>query len=163
MPEAVPDGDVLIHCGDMSNVGKARELKLVNEWLGSLPHKTKIAIAGNHDVGLDIKQYDELWKRFHASNKEDPVENRKIMSSVTMLYDEAITLDCGLKIYGSPYSPEFCNWAFSLKTTQDKIDCWSKIPDDTDILITHGPPFGILDECAGSGFNAGDEVLLEEV
>ena len=116
MPDAVPDGDVLIHCGDLTNVGKARELQIVNEWFGKLPHKTKIAIAGNHDVGLDIKQYDELWKRFHASNQEDPVENRKIMTNVTMLYDEAITLDCGLKVYGSPYSPEFCNWAFSLKT-----------------------------------------------
>ena len=55
MPENVPDGDVLLHCGDMSNVGKARELGLVNDWFGRLPHKTKIAIAGNHDVGLDIK------------------------------------------------------------------------------------------------------------
>ena len=85
------------------------------------------------------------------------------MSNVTVLYDESITLECGLKIYGSPYSPEFCNWAFSLKSTQDKIDCWSKIPDDTDILITHTPPHGILDERKGSGFNTGDEVLLEEV
>ena len=58
MPESVPDGDVLIHCGDLTNVGKAKELQMVNEWLGKLPHKTKIAIAGNHDVGLDIKQYD---------------------------------------------------------------------------------------------------------
>ena len=129
----------------MTNVGKGRELKQVNDWFGTLPHKTKIAIAGNHDIGLDIKQYDELWTRFHATRKEDPVLNRKIMSNVTVLYDESITLECGLKIYGSPYSPEFCGWAFSLKSKQEKIDCWSKIPDDTDILITHGPPLGILD------------------
>ena len=73
MPENVPDGDVLIHCGDLTNVGKARELQSVNQWMGKLPHKTKIVIAGNHDVGLDIKQYDQLWPRFHGSNKEDPV------------------------------------------------------------------------------------------
>ena len=115
MPENLPDGDVLLHCGDMSNLGKPYELASVNEWFGNQMHSTKIAIAGNHDIGLDIVQYEELWKRFHASSKSDPIENRKIMSNVTMLYDESIELDSGIKIWGSPYSPEFCGWAFSLK------------------------------------------------
>ena len=65
MLDPVPDGDVLIHCGDMTSVGTAQELVSVNDWLGTLPHKTKIAIAGNHEIGLDIKQYDELWKKYH--------------------------------------------------------------------------------------------------
>ena len=124
MPESLPPGDVLLHCGDMSNVGKKHELKLVNDWFEKQPHKTKIAIAGNHDIGLDIKQYEELWKKFHATSKSDPVENRKMMTNVTMLYDEAIVLDCGIKIWGSPYSPEFCGWAFSLKSEEDSKECW---------------------------------------
>jgi len=146
MPQSVPDGDVLLHCGDMSNVGLGKELQAVDNWFASLPHKTKIAIAGNHDVGLDIKQYDELWKRFHRT-KEDPVENRKLMKNVKILYNESITLDCGIKIWGSPYSPEFCGWAFSLKTDEDSKEMWKTIPDDVDILMTHGPPHGILDDC----------------
>ena len=76
MPEAVPDGDVLLHCGDFTNVGKDYQLATVNEWFGKQPHHTKIAIAGNHDIGLDIKQYEELWPRFHGSSKSDPVKNR---------------------------------------------------------------------------------------
>lgn len=116
MPENLPDGDVLLHCGDMTRVGTSNELKSVNKWFGKQPHKTKIAIAGNHDIGLDIKQYEELWPRFHGNDKSDPVENRKLMTNVTMLYDEAIELESGIKIWGSPYSPEFCGWAFSLKS-----------------------------------------------
>ena len=53
--ENVPDGDVLLHCGDLTKVGTTKQLKQVNNWFGMLPHKTKIAIPGNHDVGLDIK------------------------------------------------------------------------------------------------------------
>ena len=79
-----------------------------------------------------------------------------------MLYDEILTLDCDLKIYGSPYSPEFNEWAFSLKSQEDQKNCWTQIPDDTDILITHGPPFGILDQ-NNDGLNCGDEILLKEV
>ena len=84
------------------------------------------------------------------------------MSNITLLYDEAIILDCGLKIYGSPYTPEFYEWAFSLKNQEEKIECWSKIPNDTNILVTHGPPLGILDQNA-DGIPCGDDILLKEV
>jgi len=62
VPENVPEGDVLLHCGDMTMGGKVSELTKVNDWLGTLPHKTKIAIVGNHDNGLDIDQHEELVK-----------------------------------------------------------------------------------------------------
>lgn len=140
MPESIPEGDVLLHCGDMSNIGKDTELKIVNEWFGKQAHKHKIAIAGNHDIGLDVKQYAEVSERFHIK-KSDPNENRKMMDNVTILYDEAIELDCGVKLYGSPYSPEFCGWSFSLKSDKESEECWKKIPDDVDILMTHGPPY----------------------
>ena len=79
-----------------------------------------------------------------------------------MLYDEAIELDCGIKIYGSPYSLEFCGWSFALKNDQDCQECYSKIPEDTDILMTHGPPFGILDTNM-RGEHCGDINLLKEI
>ena len=98
-------------------IGSAKELTLVNDQIGTLPHKIKIAIAGNHDNGLDINQYDELVQLKRAKAAEDPVENRKLLSNMTVLYDELIELDNGIKIWGSPYTPEFNNWAFALKTT----------------------------------------------
>jgi len=84
------------------------------------------------------------------------------MTNVTMLYNEMIELDCGIKIWGSPYTPEFNNWAFSLKTEEAKQEMWKTIPNNIDILMTHGPPFRILDTNA-SMQNCGDEVLLKEV
>ena len=116
MPEPLPAGDVLLHCGDMTNVGTAKEIKSVNEWFGQQSHPIKIAIAGNHDIGLDVKQYDELWERFHRNCKSNPAENIRNMTNITLLWDESIVLDSGIKIYGSPYTPEFCGWAFSLKS-----------------------------------------------
>ena len=127
-----------------------------------MPHKTKIVIPGNHDIGLDVKQYEELWKKRHKDRKEDPVENRKIFTNATMLYDEAIVLDCGIKIYGSPYSLEFFGWSFALKNEQASKECYSKIPEDTDILMTHGPPYGILDTNM-RGEHCGDIILLQEI
>ena len=161
MPEKMPDGDVLVHCGDLTKRGSRKELEPVAEWLKNLPHKKKIVIPGNHDVSLDIKNYDELQKKFHPDKPENPVENRKLFEHVTMLYDDSVTY-AGLKFYGSAYTPEYMNFSFSLKSEQDSIDCWSKIPDDTDILITHGPPNGILDETVRKD-NAGDKILLREI
>ena len=62
----------------------------MNDWFGTLPHKTKIVIAGNHDIGLDIEQYDAHVEKGIASSEFSPVENRKIMSNMTMLYNESI-------------------------------------------------------------------------
>ena len=73
-----------------------------------------------------------------------------------------IELDCGIKIWGSPYTPEFNNWAFPLKTEEAKQELWQQIPNDIDILMTHGPPKGILDKNT-SMIECGDEVLRKEV
>ena len=69
---------------------------------------------------------------------------QKIKNS-TMLIDEEFTLN-GIKFYGSPRTPEFFDWAFMYKRGKKAELIWSNIPDDTDILITHGPPKGILDK-----------------
>ena len=78
-----------------------------------------------------------------------------------MLYDDSVIYG-GHKFYGSAYTPEFMGYSFALKTEQDSIDCWSKIPSDTDILITHGPPNSIRDT-TDKGFQAGDKILLKEI
>ena len=67
------------------------------------------------------------------------------MSNVTMLYNESIELDCGIKIWGSPCTPEFNNWAFALKSEEASQQLYQTIPNDTNIVMTHGPPKGILD------------------
>ena len=124
----IPDGDVLVHAGDLCNHGTRGEVKQFITWLGELPHAHKIFIAGNHDWPFyKHRKYAHHWLK-HG----------------TYLESESTIVD-GLKFYGTPWQPEFCNWAFNLPRGKALAAVWANIPDDTDILLTHTPPFGILD------------------
>ncbi len=124
----VPDGDLLIHAGDIAGRGEWRELSDFNIWLGALPHRHKVVIAGNHDF---------WFERF-------PGKARAMLSNATYLQDEAVEIE-GRLLYGSPWQPEFGDWAFNLPRGEQLARVWQKIPESTDILVTHGPPAGILD------------------
>lgn len=125
----IPEGDLLIHAGDISSRGRIEEIIEFDQWMGTLPHSDKIIIAGNHDF---------LFER-------NPLLARSLIRNAHYLEDSGIVLK-GFKIWGSPITPWFFNWAFNRwRGTQIKKH-WDKIPDDTDILITHGPPKGILDQ-----------------
>ena len=139
---SVPNGDMLIHAGDITSTGERQDLVKFNDWLGRLPHKYKIVIAGNHD--------------FYAENH--PEETRQILSNAIYLNDSGVLIE-GLNIWGSPISPTFHHWAFMKNRGEDIRKHWEMIPENTDILITHCPPFGILDQ-TDSGKNEGCEDLL---
>jgi predicted phosphodiesterase len=126
----VPYGDLLIHAGDLSSSGTDSEVAAAATWLGSLPHAHKIAIAGNHDWLFE----------------KQPSRAAALMRSagVTYLQDSGTIVD-GLSIYGSPWQPEFMHWAFNVPRGQ-LAKYWQRIPTSLDILITHGPPHGILDQ-----------------
>jgi Icc-related predicted phosphoesterase len=124
----LPDGDILIHAGDATVQGKFDEVIEFNRWLGTLPHKHKIFVAGNHDF---------LFERA-------PDLARVLITNAVYLQDSFVVIE-GLKIYGSPWQPRFFDWAFNLDRGATIRRKWGRIPDDTDVLITHGPPKGILD------------------
>jgi Icc-related predicted phosphoesterase len=84
-----------------------------------------------------------------------------IQSNVIYLNDSRCEIN-GIKIYGYPITPEFMDWAFNRKTGKEISQHWNKIPAETDILITHGPPFGILDTNRNE-YRTGCEDLLETV
>ncbi len=128
----LPEADMIIHSGDISNVGSIFEINQFTQWFSKLSYKYKIFIAGNHDFGFEkIRKSNEI--------------GISIPHGVIYLEDEMVEIE-GLKIYGSPWQPEFHNWAFNLPRNGDQIKFkWDSIPDNTDILITHGPPFESLD------------------
>ncbi|QQP49017.1 Uncharacterized protein FKW44_009528 [Caligus rogercresseyi] len=151
----IPDGDIFIHAGDFTRSGALQEVKEFNTWVGELKHPHKIVIAGNHELSLDdgyhpnkesrqigidighfLKKNEEI-NESHQTSKEDV---RRELTNVTYLQDSGVTL-YGLKIYGSPWQPEFGGWAFNLNRGSRCLDKWDLIPDDTDILITHSPPW----------------------
>jgi Icc-related predicted phosphoesterase len=126
----VPDGDLLIHSGDATITGTVEEIKLFNVWFASLPHKHKIFVAGNHD-----------W----LFERNNDLARTLLDTKIVYLQDSECEID-GLKIYGSPWQPRFYDWAFNLMRGPELAEKWKLIPNDHDILITHGPPNGILDE-----------------
>lgn len=128
IPE-VPDGDILIHAGDCLGAGTLDNVEDLNDWLGTLPHQHKIVIAGNHDWAF----------------QETPELAREALTNAMYLEDSGVEID-GLRFWGSPWTPEFMDWAFMLGRGQPLNDRWKLIPDDTDVLITHGPPKDIADE-----------------
>lgn len=121
--------DMIICAGDISGRGYAHEVENFFVWFSALPYKYKIMIAGNHDFLFE--QYPEKAKEMMPDN-------------IIYLEDSSVVIE-GLKIYGSPITPFFYNWAFNRFRGDDIKKHWDKIDIDTNILVTHGPPFGILD------------------
>ncbi len=145
----VPEGDILIHAGDATGRGSIPEIIAFNRWFSNLPHRYKIFIAGNHD-----------WL-FETNNSYA----RSLLSSkIIYLQDSFVEIE-GLKIYGSPWQPRFYDWAFNLMRGAELAEKWKLIPNDTDVLITHGPPHGILDEVPRQYWieNTGCEELRKKV
>jgi Icc-related predicted phosphoesterase len=127
----VPDGDVLIHAGDATIRGTELEVEEFLSWFSALPHRHKIFVAGNHDW---LYETQNRYARLRTANFK-----------IKYLQDSATEIE-GLKIYGSPWQPRFFDWAFNLSRGAELAEKWKLIPDEIDILITHCPPHGILDE-----------------
>lgn len=142
----LPDGDILIHAGDLTQSGSRRELEDQIQWLDSQPHRYKIVIAGNHELCLD-SQTPSL-SRISPSG-DGNTKTAIDWSSLIYLENTSALLNFGngreIKVFGSPYTPKHGNWAFQYQRTNAAIWEEISIPEDTDILITHGPPKAHLD------------------
>lgn len=163
----LPGGDILIHSGDATGCGYRKEIESFLEWYGSQNYSYKIFVAGNHDFGFE----------------KEPEKYRQMCKDYDVIYleDSGITIKDfytgeDIKIWGSPVQPEFFNWAFNRRINKtaplpDDFDPyhsyrpkihpwikphWDKIPKDTDILITHGPPEDILDKVVDRRGKPGD-------
>ncbi|KAJ3761626.1 Metallo-dependent phosphatase-like protein [Lentinula raphanica] len=158
----VPDGDVLLHSGDLTNSGTIAEFERTMNWICGLPHRTKIIIAGNHDLTLHAGWYEENHHRWSASGHAMPQDRGLILdllkgskareANVVYLQNEFYTFQAkegcrSWSVYGSPWSPEFYNWAFGY-TAAEGPALVSKF-QKADILLTHGPPRNILDRTNG--------------
>lgn len=127
----VPEGDLLIHAGDATYRGTVQEISKFNEDLGKIKDKFKHGILftpGNHDWGYE--KDSNLFK--------------SITTNAKVLIHESIEIE-GIRFFLSPYQPAFCNWAYNVPRGEALAEKWSQIPDNTNVLVTHGPPMGILD------------------
>lgn len=154
----VPECDLLIHAGDFTYNGDIQAIRRFNEWLEQIPAKHKVVIAGNHDLSLDPNNRYYRTCMDHLGG----VPAESLLTNCIYLNDSGCEIE-GLKIWGSPIQPWFHDWAFN-RTRGEEIDAhWQKIPEDTDILVTHGPPAGILDKPFGKMAPVGCEMLMRHV
>lgn len=152
----MPEGDILVHAGDITFTGHYSDLKRFNAWIGKLDFKHKIVIAGNHDLTFQ----DKYFPNHNVSG--DPEKARACLTNCTYLEDSSVVVE-GLKFYGSPWQPWFHDWAFNLMRGDEIKAKWDLIPEDTDILITHGPPYGVGDRLLRSGDLVGCYDLKEAI
>jgi len=138
---SLPGGDILIVAGDLTYSGSKGETKMLFSWLDSLPYKDIVVIAGNHDKYLS-----------HGSIPS---------SKAHYLMNSGVEIN-GIRIWGSPYSVKFRNWCFGMTRGFYMKKLWDTIPEDTDILVTHGPPMDILDENS-EGTHCGCDELSEAI
>jgi len=144
----LPEGDAIIHAGDLTETGRKEEVLDFLDWFTSLHYPHKIFIAGNHDFFLE--------KISHSSE-----EKELIPAGIHYLNDSGVTIG-NLSIWGSPVQPQYYNWAFNRKRGSEIQQHWDMIPPKTNILITHGPPFEILDSNS-LGENVGCKNLLSTI
>jgi Icc-related predicted phosphoesterase len=142
----IPEGDILVHAGDFMNSGLySEEILSFNHWLAKQAIERRLVCGGNHDRLFQLA----------------PEPARRLLTNATYLESAGVTID-GVSFWASPYTPEFMNWAFMYPRGAG-TRYWDQIPYDLDVLITHGPPFGILDQIEPGGAHLGCEQLLKAV
>jgi len=137
----IPNGiDILVHCGDNTIYGEDWEMRNFITWFGNQKPKHKIFINGNHEMMVWKRSLDKggITKQMVDNH------NKYHMTNIHYLEESGVEIE-GLKFWGSPYTPEFFDWAYMYSRNGEGKDIWAKIPEDTDILITHGPPETMLD------------------
>jgi len=161
----LPKGDVLIHCGDFCKVSTRSEVKSFSNWLAKQPFKRKIVIAGNHEFTFDLEKEKEFkisLQRYSQFNPNRAFSNiKEELKDCIYLEDKGVEI-YGYKIYGTPWHPPHL-WGAFQRNDDDRIQRFTLIPSDTDILITHGPPYGHLDVVRRGKIHVGDKLLAEEV
>jgi len=142
----IPEGDVFVHAGDLLRGGTLAELRGVAAWIAGLPHRHKIVVAGNHDWCF-------ARQRREACSVLGP--------DVVYLQDSGTVID-GVPFWGTPWQPAFHDWAFNLPRGEALAERWALVPQDTAVLISHGPPRGFGDRGPVPG-RLGCEELLGRV
>jgi Icc-related predicted phosphoesterase len=145
----IPESDILICAGDATlGTGYEQELTVFINWFKIQPAEYKILIAGNHD--LCMWNYNQLVQ----------IETQK--NNIIYLNNEECVIK-GIHFWGSPITPRFQNWYFMADRGEQIKKYWNLIPDNIDVLITHGPPYSILDYAIFDKKNVGCEELLKKV
>jgi Icc-related predicted phosphoesterase len=144
---SVPEGDILVHAGDLTMAGDVYNTQKALNWLNEQPHEHVVFVAGNHDFAFErayTKERLDFGRLVYLENSGEQIG--------------------GINFYGSPVQPWFMDWAFNVHRGLPIRQYWNRIPDGVDVLITHGPPYGILDQATpGKSDHLGCEELRDRM
>lgn len=153
----IPECSTIIHCGDSTMTGTAAELRNFLTWFGQLPIENRILVWGNHEITTETQAVYDAWanRRGRSSRDVQAIQN-EVQSlvdryGIIVLNDSGIEID-GIKFHGSHVQPEFCGWGWNRQRGAEIQKHWDLIPKDTNVLISHGPPMGIMDFVKGQGY-----------
>ena len=173
----LPGGDLLIHSGDISSLGRQSEVERFVKWFNGIDNYTnKVFIAGNHDLSFESEVlYRKKAQYFDGTTDWDlpAVEGKPqwlidlldvgLAGGVFYLENSSIDIE-GIQIWGSPITPSFgYGWAFNVDRGYDINEVWNGIPTNTDIVITHGPIHSYCDRTDRGGLNVGCEQLYHRL
>lgn len=154
--------DIFCYSGDATHGGGREDFVSFFEWLRKIPAKHIVWIGGNHDRSLDkdlmhSTKNDSIIRLLNIQMYNDIRSLIKdLPEHIHYLQDSSVEIE-GIKFYGSPVSPEFgIDWAFNKKRGNNSAKVWQKIPKDTNILLTHTPPYGVFDFSERKRFEAED-------
>lgn len=180
LPSSLPECDVVLHCGDLTEDGSPESISAALQALGKVKAELKLVIAGNHDIALDKSYYLSQGGSEANVEKAQASVSEANKLGVTFLSEDShtftISSGASFTIYASPYTPAYGASGFQYPTNEDRYNPsvvsppWtanvgtetSIIPDGTDIVMTHGPPKYILDSTA-DGQSAGCEHLRRAI
>jgi Icc-related predicted phosphoesterase len=164
----LPEADMIIHAGDVSSVGRKTEVEDFLDWFSKLPYKHRVFIPGNHDFFFDYgwkastaigkTRFEKKYAGIYSKEDVDTVLSK--FPQVTYLNDSGIEVD-GIKIWGSPITPWFHDWAFNRMRGDDIKRHWDLIPESTDILVTHGPVYKVLDRTLDGDLTGCEDLLAK--
>lgn len=170
----LPGGELLIHSGDFTSIGRKHETESFIKWFGKQDYIYKVFIAGNHDLTFQSEQlYQKKAEHFERRVFDTPGSEGKpewleellgnLPEGVYYLENGSIQLG-GANIWGSPYSPSFgYDWAFNADRGEPIAKIWSGIPPDTDIVVTHSPIYGYCDVTGRNYENVGCNDLFQKL
>lgn len=146
----IPPCDILISAGDYSGRGDMRTVIDFHQWLSKQPAECIISVQGNHELWVE-KNWAEAASLVWGINPK-----------IQFVREEAFEIK-GVKFHCSAVTPEFCNWAWNVERGPKIARHWAAIPEDTEVLVTHGPPWGILDNVTPGEINLGCKDLLNRI
>jgi Icc-related predicted phosphoesterase len=179
----LPQADILLHCGDLTRDGALAQHERTVEMIKKAPAKLKIVIPGDHDISLDEKYYERDWKLHSTVPKQDTDACRALYTNIEAQEAGLVYMEEGKQtfnvngvkftVYASAYTPEFGKWGFAYERDEDRFNLSSTnpsqrpvnpVPDhgEVDIMITHGPPLGLLDKTK-QGIQVGCKHLAQAV